>query len=110
MRILLIVAALTQNELVAFSRRAHDLGLDVLCEAHDKEELMRAADAGCELIGINNRDLRTFHVDIETAVRLSEFMPKNAVVRGGKWHPSRSRHRLGCAPPAIKAFLIPANR
>lgn len=77
--ILLIVAALTQNELVAFSRRAHDLGLDVLCEAHDKEELMRATDAGCELIGINNRDLRTFHVDIETSVRLAEFMPKNAV-------------------------------
>jgi len=77
--ILLIVAALTQNELVAFSRRARELGLDVLCEAHDREELQRAMDAGCDLIGVNNRDLRTFKVDIETAVQLAEFMPKDAV-------------------------------
>ncbi len=77
--ILLIVAALTQSELVSFSRHAHELGLDVLCEAHDREELQRTIDAGCDLIGINNRDLRTFKVDIETAVRLAEFMPPEAV-------------------------------
>jgi indole-3-glycerol phosphate synthase len=77
--ILLIVAALTQKELVTLATRARELGLDVLCEAHDREELNRAIDAGCDLIGINNRDLRTFKVDIETAVRLAEFMPKDAV-------------------------------
>jgi indole-3-glycerol phosphate synthase len=77
--ILLIVAALSQEELIALSRRAQEHGLDVLCEAHDREELGRAVDAGCNLIGINNRDLRTFKVDIETAVRLAEFMPKDVV-------------------------------
>lgn len=77
--ILLIVAALPQSELLALSRRAQEHGLDVLCEAHDQEELTRAIDAGCDLIGVNNRDLRTFKVDIETAVRLAEFMPKNVV-------------------------------
>jgi indole-3-glycerol phosphate synthase len=77
--VLLIVAALSQAELVALARSAREYGLDVLCEAHDREELDRAIDAGCDLIGINNRDLRTFQVDIETAVRLAEFMPKDVV-------------------------------
>jgi indole-3-glycerol phosphate synthase len=77
--ILLIVAALPQAELIALAGRAREHGLDVLCEAHDRDELGRAIDAGCDLIGINNRDLRTFKVDIETAVRLTEFMPKDVV-------------------------------
>jgi indole-3-glycerol phosphate synthase len=77
--ILLIVAALPQAELIALARRAQEHGLDVLCEAHNREELNRAIDAGCELIGVNNRDLRTFKVDIETSVGLAEFMPKDVV-------------------------------
>jgi indole-3-glycerol phosphate synthase len=77
--ILLIVAALSQKELITLSRDARECGLDVLCEAHDRTELERAIDAGCELIGVNNRNLRTFKVEIETAVRLAEFMPENAV-------------------------------
>jgi indole-3-glycerol phosphate synthase len=77
--ILLIVAALSQAELIALARPAREHGLDVLCEAHDREELERAVDAGFDLIGVNNRDLHTFKVDIETAVRLAEFMPKDAV-------------------------------
>lgn len=77
--ILLIVAALSQAELLALARRAREHGVDVLCEAHDREELERAVDAGFDLIGVNNRDLHTFKVDIETAVRLAEFMPKDAV-------------------------------
>ncbi len=77
--ILLIVAALPQAELTALARRARELNLDVLCEAHDREELDRAIDAGCDVIGVNNRDLRSLKVDIETAVRLAEFMPKDVV-------------------------------
>jgi indole-3-glycerol phosphate synthase len=46
-----------------------------LCEAHDEQELQRALDAGCDLIGINSRNLRTFEVDLETAFRLVEKMP-----------------------------------
>ena len=51
----------------------------MLCEAHSEEELRRAIDAGCDLIGVNNRDLRTFKVDVNTALRLAEMIPKNAV-------------------------------
>src|SRR5437016_10902378 len=52
--------------------------LDVLCEVHDIEELRRAVDAGCNLIGVNNRDLRTFKVDLQTAFRLAELIPEDA--------------------------------
>src|SRR2546425_1456275 len=58
--ILLIVAVLSQSELIALTTKGRALGLDVLCEAHDEEELRRAVDAGCDLIGVNNRNLRTF--------------------------------------------------
>lgn len=77
--ILLIVAALDQKELVALASAARAQGLDVLCEAHDEEELRRALDAGCDLIGINSRNLRTFEVDLETAFRLVEKIPAGCV-------------------------------
>jgi indole-3-glycerol phosphate synthase len=77
--ILLIVAALSQAELVRLAMHSRDFGLDVLCEVHDEEELQRALDAGCKLIGVNNRDLRTFKVDLETAVRISKLIPKDVL-------------------------------
>jgi indole-3-glycerol phosphate synthase len=77
--ILLIVAALAQPELVALARGARAHGLDVLCEVHDEEELQRALDAGCDLIGVNSRDLRTFQVDLDTALRVAERFPANVV-------------------------------
>src|SRR2546427_3951472 len=73
--VLLIMAALQQEELTALARRAGEHGLDVLCEVHDEEELRRALDAGCDLIGVNSRDLRTFKVTLETAFRLAEQLP-----------------------------------
>src|SRR5208337_434602 len=77
--ILLIVAALDQKELVSLAGIARSQGLDVLCEAHDEQELQRALDAGCDLIGINSRNLRTFEVNLETAFRLAEAMPATCV-------------------------------
>src|SRR6266403_2330673 len=77
--ILLIVAALDQKELVSLAEIARAQGLDVLCEAHDELELQRALDAGCDLIGINSRNLRTFEVNLETAFRLVEKMPATCV-------------------------------
>jgi indole-3-glycerol phosphate synthase len=77
--ILLIVAALSQGELAALAKRAAELQLDVLCEVHDEEELGRALDAGCDLIGVNNRDLQTFKVDLDTAFRVADVLPHGVV-------------------------------
>jgi indole-3-glycerol phosphate synthase len=77
--ILLIVAVLSQGELNGLAKKSRDLGLDVLCEAHDEEELRRAVDAGCDLIGVNNRNLRTFKVDPQTTLRMAGLIPKNVV-------------------------------
>ncbi len=77
--VLLIVAALTNAELNRLALGAGIHGLDVLCEVHDDEELQRALDAGCDLIGVNTRDLRTFKLNAETAFRLAERLPKNVV-------------------------------
>jgi indole-3-glycerol phosphate synthase len=73
--VLLIVAALTQQELVSLAESARSHQLEVLCEAHDERELERALDAGCRLIGINSRDLRTFEVTLDRALKLAEKIP-----------------------------------
>jgi indole-3-glycerol phosphate synthase len=77
--VLLIVAALSQIELETLAKKARHNSLDVLCEVHDEKELERATAAGCDLIGVNSRDLRTFTVDLQTAFRLADLMPKNTV-------------------------------
>lgn len=77
--ILLIVAVLSKAELIALTTKARAVELDVLCEAHDEEELRRAIDAGCDLVGVNNRNLRTFKVDPQTTLRMAELIPKNVV-------------------------------
>jgi indole-3-glycerol phosphate synthase len=77
--VLLIVAALSQADLAKLARNAANYGLDVLCEVHDEEELKRAVDAGCDVIGINSRDLRTFYVDLNTAFRLAQQLPKGVL-------------------------------
>ncbi|HTJ29331.1 MAG TPA: indole-3-glycerol phosphate synthase TrpC [Acidobacteriaceae bacterium] len=80
--ILLIVAALTDAELLRFTRAAHALELDVLAEVHTAEELERllAIEEAPELIGVNNRDLHTFEVRLETSLALIERIPA-AVLR-----------------------------
>ena len=77
--VLLIVAALSESELETLAEKAKSHSLDVLCEVHDEKELERALSAGCDLIGVNSRDLRTFAVDLETLFHLAGMMPKNVL-------------------------------
>ncbi len=77
--VLLIVAALSAEELTRLGSSARSNGLDVLCEVHDREELKRALDAGFDLVGVNTRDLKTFKVDLKTALDLAEKFPSSVV-------------------------------
>jgi indole-3-glycerol phosphate synthase len=78
--VLLIVAALTPSELKALRGLARGLDLDVLVEAHDAAELRVALDGGADLIGINNRDLRDFSVDVERTFALLGEIPAGVTV------------------------------
>jgi indole-3-glycerol phosphate synthase len=78
--VLLIVAALDHATLASLHAEASDLGLDVLVEVHDAEELRRALDIGPQLVGVNNRDLRDFSVDLERTFQLLEEIPKGVKV------------------------------
>jgi indole-3-glycerol phosphate synthase len=77
--ILLIVAALDDEQLRELHQEAKALGLDVLCEVHERDEMKRAAFLGFDLIGVNNRDLRSFQVNVENALCFREEFPPNAV-------------------------------
>ncbi len=78
--ILLIVACLDDTALHDLSATAHDLGMDVLVEVHDEAELDRALGLPCRLVGINNRDLRTFEVSLETSLRLRHRVPGDRIL------------------------------
>lgn len=80
--ILLIVAALDQLQLSNLHSRARESRLDVLVEVHDETEMERAVAAGATIIGINNRDLKTFHVDLAVTERLASLTPSSAVLVG----------------------------
>ncbi|MGH9495599.1 MAG: indole-3-glycerol phosphate synthase TrpC [Candidatus Sulfotelmatobacter sp.] len=103
--VLLIVAALSREELAALSREAKARRLNVLCEVHDEEELARALDSGCDLIGVNSRDLKTFKVDLSVAFRLAEKIPADVVrVAESGIHSLADLARLRMA--GYQAFLI----
>ncbi len=80
--ILLIVAALDDETLVDLQAYARDLGLSVLVEIHNEDEAERAMTAGATLIGINNRDLHSFHVDLATTERLAPKLPLGTTIVG----------------------------
>jgi len=77
--VLLIVAALSQAELSLLRQLANELEMAALVEVHDEEELQRALDAGAKMVGVNQRDLRTFEVDTARAERLAAAMPPGVV-------------------------------
>jgi indole-3-glycerol phosphate synthase len=76
---LLIVAALTQNQLEALVERAVSIGLAPLVEVHDEEEVERALSAGARLLGVNARDLKTLEVDRDVFARLAPRIPDDVV-------------------------------
>jgi indole-3-glycerol phosphate synthase len=78
--ILLIVAAHADQTLTDLRDEAERMGLDVLCEVHDKGELDRAVQLGFKLIGVNSRDLRTFTVYPELVMELGQWKPADAMM------------------------------
>jgi len=77
--VLLIAAALDDDELATFHRAATEVGLDALVEVHDEPELERALAVGATLVGVNQRDLVTFEVDHERALRMASQFPDHVV-------------------------------
>ena len=79
--ILLIVAALDDQQIESLRRLAEEeLGIDALVEVHNSEEMDRAASCGARLVGVNNRNLRTFEVSLETSIQLAPLAPLEAVL------------------------------
>jgi len=103
--VLLITAILSDVELHTLHARAGEFELDVLCEVHDEPELNRALTAGCELIGVNNRDLHTLQVDLFTALRLAHKLPPDVLrVAESGVHTADDAQRLQNA--GYQAFLV----
>lgn len=98
--VLLIVAVLSDTELRALYRLTYDLGMHALVEVHDEEETARALALDAQIIGVNNRNLKTFEVDIETTGRLRRLIPADKILVGesGIRHEDDVRHmaEMGC--------------
>ena len=77
--VLLICAILKDQELLEYRLLAEALGMDALVEAHDEKEVARALKAGAKIVGVNNRDLKTFQVDMNNSIRLRNLAPDNVV-------------------------------
>jgi indole-3-glycerol phosphate synthase len=103
--VLLLASVLGDAELKRLYAAAKDLELDVLCEAHDEQELQRALAAGCDVVGVNSRDLRNFNVDLGTAIKLAEQIPDGVVkVAESGIHTAADMKQLREA--GYQAFLI----
>jgi indole-3-glycerol phosphate synthase len=103
--VLLIVAALGESELAALVEAAGRWGVEPLVEAHDADEVARAVAVGAPIIGINHRDLRTFTMDLDLAVRLRPSIPADRVVVAESGIRGRADvQRLGAA--GIDAVLV----
>jgi indole-3-glycerol phosphate synthase len=105
--VLLIAAALSPEELATFRKAAVSRGLDALVEVHDEAELEVALDAGADLVGVNNRDLRTFDVDLGTTERLAARLPDPGavvLVAESGIHTPDDIDRLAAA--GARAFLV----
>ena len=103
--ILLIVAILEPNELFELLKGCTECGIDALVEVHDEAELGEALAAGASIVGVNNRDLKTFDVTIETGIRLGEQIPEGVLfVAESGIHQKSDIAQLGDA--GADAFLV----
>jgi indole-3-glycerol phosphate synthase len=103
--ILLIAALLDRPQLEAFRQLAAEFGMAALVEVHDEPELDRALESGAEILGVNNRDLRTFAVSLETSERLAAMIPAGVVkVAESGIHSPGDVQRLRAA--GFHAFLV----
>jgi indole-3-glycerol phosphate synthase len=102
---LLIVAVLAQEELCNFLAFGRELGMEPMVEVHSRGELYRALEAGARVIGVNNRDLRTLEVCMDTSFELIEFIPDDriAVAESGlRFHEDLQKLRAA----GFDAFLV----
>jgi indole-3-glycerol phosphate synthase len=103
--VLVIIAGLTDADALKLLDAAHNVHLDALVEVHTAEELQRAAVLGATLIGVNNRNLKTLKVDLETSLHLAELAPADATLVAESGLRTRADiERLQTA--GYKAFLI----
>jgi indole-3-glycerol phosphate synthase len=103
--ILIIMAAVSDAMAAALAGAAKAWGMDAIAEVHDEVELERALMLDCRLIGINNRDLRTFHTSLETTERLAPLVPRDRIVvaeSGIATHADLER----LAAAGVRAFLV----
>ncbi|MBU3821143.1 indole-3-glycerol phosphate synthase TrpC [Flavobacteriaceae bacterium XHP0103] len=106
--ILLIATILTREEIKQFSEFAKSLNLDVLLEVHNEEELHKSVMPSLDMLGVNNRNLKTFDVSIETSKKLSEIIP-NDFVKVSESGISNIEAIKELQPYGYKGFLIGEN-
>ena len=106
--VLLIAACLTKEELKNFGQLATDLGLDVLYEVHTQEDLDKISDLDGKIIGINNRNLKTFEVDLEHSIALANQIP-DSCVKVSESGISNPRIVTGLKEYGFQGFLIGEN-
>lgn len=106
--ILLIAGILSRNEIKQFSEFAKSLNLDVLLEVHDEAELHKALMPSLDMLGVNNRNLKTFNVSLETSKQLSQLIP-NDFVKVSESGISNTSAIKELQPYGYKGFLIGEN-
>jgi len=103
--ILIILAAVDDDTARSLAKEAHDLGMDVLAEVHDEAELARALSLDTKLIGINNRDLKTFATTLETTEHLAPRVPADRIVIAESGIFSHA-DLVRLAGSGVRAFLV----
>lgn len=106
--ILLIATCLDANQLKNYGQLANDLGLEVLYEVHSQEDLDKIGDLDNKIIGINNRNLKTFEVDLEHSIKLANQIPSSAI-KVSESGISDPRIITGLKEYGFQGFLIGEN-